>query len=107
MQRKRVGRVPSKKLDALDASVIESPRFPGHSSQVFSGHSSRTSRIEETPPMLKKLALALSVVALAFGCSKPAANTANTTNTGNSNARVADGKIDVKDRVLIPSGVSK
>ena len=57
--------------------------------------------------MLKKLAPALVVVALAFGCGKPASNTANTTNVGNSNARVADGKIDVKDRVIIPSGVSK
>lgn len=56
--------------------------------------------------MLKKLTPALVVVALAFGCSKPAANT-NTAGTGKSNARVADGKIDVKDRVLIPSSVSK
>ena len=57
--------------------------------------------------MLKKLLLTLSVAALACGCGKPAANTANTGNTANSNARVADGKIDVRDRVLIPSGVSK
>ena len=57
--------------------------------------------------MLKKLAPALFVAALAFGCSKPATNTANTSNSANSNARVADGKIDVKDRVIIPSGVSK
>ena len=54
--------------------------------------------------MLKKLALVFLVAALAAGCSKPAANIAN---TANSNVRVADGKIDVKDRVLIPSGVSK
>jgi hypothetical protein len=54
--------------------------------------------------MLKKLAPALVIAALAFGCGKPAANTAS---TSNSNARVADGKIDVKDRVLVPSGVSK
>lgn len=57
--------------------------------------------------MLKKLAPALVAAALAFGCGKPAANTANMNSAGNSNARVADGKIDVKDRVLIPSNVSK
>ena len=57
--------------------------------------------------MLKKLALVLAIAALAFGCGKPAANTGNTSNTGNSNVRVADGKIDKGDRVVIPSDVSK
>lgn len=57
--------------------------------------------------MLNKLTLALLVAALAVGCSKPAANTGNTSNTGNSNVKVADGKIDKDDQVVIPSDVSK
>jgi hypothetical protein len=57
--------------------------------------------------MIKKLPLILMVAAVAFGCSKPAANTGNTSNPGSSKVRGADGKIDKGDRVVIPSGVSK
>ena len=54
--------------------------------------------------MLKKSALSLLLVAFAFGCGKPEANTAN---AGNSNVRVADGKIEKGDLVIVPSGASK
>ena len=57
--------------------------------------------------MLTKLTLVLAVAAVAFGCSKSATNTGNISSTGNSNARVADGKIDEDDQVVIPSDVSK
>ena len=54
--------------------------------------------------MLKKSAFSLLLVILAFGCSKPEANTSN---ISNSNVRVADAKIEKGDRVVVPSGASK
>src|SRR4051794_21019735 len=54
--------------------------------------------------MSKRLMLVFILAALFAGCSKPAANTAD---TSNGNQRVADGKIEKGDRVVIPSGVSK
>lgn len=54
--------------------------------------------------MLKKLAFVFLLVTFVSSCGKPEANT---TNTGNSNVRVADGKLDKGDRVVVPSGASK
>lgn len=54
--------------------------------------------------MFKKLALASLLAGLAFGCSKPEANTTTTTN---SNVKLADGKLEKGDRVVIPSSASK
>jgi hypothetical protein len=56
---------------------------------------------------MKKLAFTFFLAALAIGCSKPPANTGNTSSMANSNVRGADGKIDKGDRVVIPSNVSK
>lgn len=54
--------------------------------------------------MIKKVALALLLAAFAVGCGKSETNTANTSNTS---VKLADGKIEKGDLVVVPSSVSK